>query len=127
MMICSTCVHAGTYHSRLIIQQQNLQPPNSEMARSTQGDRATHRKADERHTRQVLGSSPSAEAEAAAAFRRSIVVTEALSYVTTNVHTREYLEQGEQQQQKKEEMRTSRRMTTIIRTYYSNKYVSDIL
>lgn len=39
-MICSTCVHAGTYHSRLIIQQQN-QPPNSEMARSTQGDRAT--------------------------------------------------------------------------------------
>lgn len=48
MMICSTCVHAGTYHSRLIIQQQNLQPPNSEMARSTQGYRATHRKADER-------------------------------------------------------------------------------
>lgn len=49
MMICSTCVHAGTYHSRLIIQQQQNQPPNSEMARSTQGDRgATHRKADER-------------------------------------------------------------------------------
>lgn len=41
MMICSTCVHAGTYHSRLIIQKQN-QPPNSEMARSTQGDRERH-------------------------------------------------------------------------------------
>lgn len=100
MMICTTCVYAGTYQSppsSHTNRHTTDKPPNSERARNTEEQRSplVH----------IIASSTHQHPKRSRAKKTS--------YVGTNVH----------QRQKRRRTRT----WMIIRTYYSNKQVSDIL